>query len=119
MRESRTSGPVREAPGDRRLYPTLFEGLLGGFHPTDTPARGVPGEDPHRAHASEYRAGMEEGTMAAPRERMGTETGKGAALRPPPPEVSTATPSTSFKLVSVLLEQMAYKTNPHCQYPTS
>ncbi len=33
--------------------------------------------------------------------------------------LSTATPSTSFKLVSVLLEQMAYKTNPHCQYPTS
>ena len=23
----------------------------------------------------------------------------------------------SFKLVSVLLEQIAYKTNPHCQYP--
>lgn len=33
--------------------------------------------------------------------------------------LSTATPSTSFKLVSVLLEQMAYKTNPRCQYPTS
>lgn len=33
--------------------------------------------------------------------------------------LSSATPSTSFKLVSVLLEQMAYKTNPHCQYPTS
>ena len=33
--------------------------------------------------------------------------------------LSTATPSTSFKLVSVLLEQMAYKTNPDCQYPTS
>ena len=26
--------------------------------------------------------------------------------------------STGFKLVSVLLEQMAYKTNPNCQYPT-
>ena len=29
------------------------------------------------------------------------------------------TPSTSFKLVSVLFEQMAYKTNPDCQYPIS
>lgn len=28
------------------------------------------------------------------------------------------TPDTSFKLVSVLLEQMAYKTNPDCQYET-
>ena len=27
------------------------------------------------------------------------------------------TPLTHFKLVSVLLEQMAYKTNPECQYP--
>ena len=27
------------------------------------------------------------------------------------------TPVTSFKLVSVLLEQMAYKSNPDCQYP--
>ena len=33
--------------------------------------------------------------------------------------LATATPSTSFKLVSVLLEQMAYKTNPDCQYRTS
>lgn len=31
--------------------------------------------------------------------------------------LSTATPVSSFKLVSVLLEQMAYKTNPDCQYP--
>lgn len=27
-------------------------------------------------------------------------------------------PDSSFKLVSVLLEQTAYKTNPDCQYPT-
>lgn len=30
-----------------------------------------------------------------------------------------ATPSSHFKLVSVLLEQLAYKTNPKCQYPTT
>lgn len=28
-------------------------------------------------------------------------------------------PDSSFKLVSVLFEQMAYKTNPGCQYPTT
>ena len=32
--------------------------------------------------------------------------------------ISETTPSTGFKLVSVLLEQMAYKTNPDCQYKT-
>ena len=31
--------------------------------------------------------------------------------------LSTATPGQSFKLVSVLFEQMAYKTNSICQYP--
>ena len=31
--------------------------------------------------------------------------------------LSNATPQNSFKLVSVLLEQMTYKTNPDCQYP--
>ena len=31
--------------------------------------------------------------------------------------LSTATPVSAFKLVSVLLEQMVYKTNPDCQYP--
>ena len=31
--------------------------------------------------------------------------------------LSSATPVSAFKLVSVLLEQMAYKTNPDCQYP--
>ena len=31
--------------------------------------------------------------------------------------LSTAVPNQSFKLVSVLFEQMAYKTNPNCQYP--
>lgn len=30
--------------------------------------------------------------------------------------LSTATPSTHFKMASVLLEQLAYKTNPECQY---
>lgn len=29
-----------------------------------------------------------------------------------------ATPVTAFKLVTVLFEQMAYKTNPGCQYET-
>lgn len=29
------------------------------------------------------------------------------------------TPVAHFKLVSVLLEQMAYKTNPDCQYPNA
>ena len=33
--------------------------------------------------------------------------------------LAAATPVTSFKLVSVLLEQMAYKTNPDCQYRTT
>ena len=32
--------------------------------------------------------------------------------------LSTATPQQSFKLVSVLLEQLAYKTNAQCQYQT-
>ena len=31
--------------------------------------------------------------------------------------LSHATPQNHFKLVSVLLEQIAYKTNPTCQYP--
>ena len=31
--------------------------------------------------------------------------------------LTNITPVTAFKLVSVLLEQMAYKTNPDCQYP--
>lgn len=31
--------------------------------------------------------------------------------------LTSISPSTSFKLVSVLFEQMAYKTNPLCQYP--
>jgi hypothetical protein len=31
--------------------------------------------------------------------------------------VSEATPATHFKLLTVLLEQLAYKTNIHCQYP--
>ncbi len=31
--------------------------------------------------------------------------------------LSTAIPSSHFKVVTVLLEQMAYKTNPDCQYP--
>ena len=31
--------------------------------------------------------------------------------------LTNATPSTAFKLVRVLFEQMAYKTNPDCQYP--
>jgi hypothetical protein len=30
--------------------------------------------------------------------------------------LSTATPKDHFKVVSVLLEQMTYKTNDHCQY---
>lgn len=30
--------------------------------------------------------------------------------------LSTATPNTHFKMASVLLEQLAYKTNPDCQY---
>lgn len=30
--------------------------------------------------------------------------------------LSTATPSTHFKMASVLLEQLAYKSNPECQY---
>ncbi len=30
--------------------------------------------------------------------------------------LSTTTPVVGFKLVSVLIEQMAYKTNPKCQY---
>jgi len=33
--------------------------------------------------------------------------------------ITTVTPSASFKLVSVLFEQMAYKNNPDCQYETS
>ena len=32
--------------------------------------------------------------------------------------LSSATPVEAFKLVTVLLEQMAYKTNQECQYPT-
>jgi hypothetical protein len=32
--------------------------------------------------------------------------------------LSTATPSTHFNMLSVLLEQLAYKTNPECQYST-
>ena len=32
--------------------------------------------------------------------------------------LSETTPQTGFKLVSVLLEQIAYKTNPSCQYET-
>ncbi len=31
--------------------------------------------------------------------------------------LANVTPSTHFKLVTVLLEQMVYKTNGHCQYP--
>lgn len=31
--------------------------------------------------------------------------------------LAEGSPLTNFKLVSVLLEQMAYKTNPDCQYP--
>lgn len=31
--------------------------------------------------------------------------------------LAAGSPITSFKFVSVLLEQMAYKTNPDCQYP--
>jgi len=30
--------------------------------------------------------------------------------------ISKASPSTGFNLLTVLLEQMVYKTNPHCQY---
>lgn len=30
--------------------------------------------------------------------------------------LQNATPSTSFKLVTILLEQLAYKSNPGCQY---
>jgi hypothetical protein len=30
--------------------------------------------------------------------------------------MSTATPNTHFKMASVLLEQLAYKSNPECQY---
>ncbi|MGJ7570873.1 hypothetical protein ACSFBX_10085 [Variovorax sp. RB2P76] len=30
--------------------------------------------------------------------------------------LATATPATHFKLVTVLLEQLVYKTNPNCQY---
>lgn len=30
--------------------------------------------------------------------------------------LAVATPSTHFKLVTVLLEQLVYKTNPDCQY---
>ena len=33
--------------------------------------------------------------------------------------LTNATPVTSFKLVAVLFEQMAYKTNPDCQYPVT
>ena len=33
--------------------------------------------------------------------------------------LSETTPQSGFKLVSVLLEQMAYKTNPECQYETA
>lgn len=32
--------------------------------------------------------------------------------------LSNATPVTSFKLVTVLFEQLVYKTNPDCQYKT-
>ena len=32
--------------------------------------------------------------------------------------LASITPSSHFKLVSVLLEQLVYKTNPECQYPT-
>jgi hypothetical protein len=31
--------------------------------------------------------------------------------------LSKATPGTHFQLVAVLLEQMVYKSNSHCQYP--
>ena len=30
--------------------------------------------------------------------------------------MASTTPDTSFKLITVLLEQLAYKTNPDCQY---
>ncbi|NOX08556.1 MAG: hypothetical protein GXP22_03550 [Gammaproteobacteria bacterium] len=33
--------------------------------------------------------------------------------------IAVASPSTHFKILTVLLEQLTYKSNPNCQYPTA